>query len=472
MIFTKDLNKNFNKKDDEDLTEKDFLEINKDISKALNQMKEEKSLTEENSDIEDEEKESLNFEMDFFSQNNSGTGSTGSMNYIIDNSEKEFRNNDIEHFKNIILENNFKNNSNYIYQNNINYEDKGFYKDLNYKYAIFNNSNIYNNNLFSESILEQQNINIEKKYLKENNNNFKYSIQVNNNNLQFSNDNFKFQNNNLNNNNFINFNSNNNKNVKSFVNNCINDSIANYYYLNNNNLHNNCINNNIELSNKYNNKTDNIIKNYNITLINNNLNNIYFQNSSTNKKQKKKIFNESPKNLINIEKIIKGKDKRTTLIIRNIPNQYTISHLLKELNKNLIHKFNILFLPKDKLICSNLGYGFINFINHMHLIQFYDTYHDKKWNLFNSNKKCQLAYSKYQDKKGLIKYICKKMDINENILANNKEDNLRNSIFIDNNCNYRVPIEIPLKYYNLFRRNYPFAKCKYQKNETFVVENF
>ena len=64
------------------------------------------------------------------------------------------------------------------------------------------------------------------------------------------------------------------------------------------------------------------------------------------------------------------------------------------------------------------------------------------------------------------------MDINENILVNNKEDNLRNSIFIDNNCNYRVPIEIPLKYYNLFRRNYPFAKCKYQKNETFVVENF
>ena len=203
MIFTKDLNKNFNKKDDEDLTEKDFLEINKDISKALNQMKEEKSLTEENSDIEDEEKESLNFEMDFFSQNNSRTGSTGSMNYIIDNSEKEFRNNDIEHFNFIILENNFKNNSNYIYQKNINYEDKGFYKDLNYKYAIFNNSNIYNNNLFSESILEQQN-NIEKKYLKENNNNFKYSIQVNNNNLQFSNDNFKFRNNNLNNNNFIN----------------------------------------------------------------------------------------------------------------------------------------------------------------------------------------------------------------------------------------------------------------------------
>ena len=32
---------------------------------------------------------------------------------------------------------------------------------------------------------------------------------------------------------------------------------------------------------------------------------------------------DSPKNIINLENIMRNRDKRTTLIIRNIPNKYT-----------------------------------------------------------------------------------------------------------------------------------------------------
>ena len=116
-------------------------------------------------------------------------------------------------------------------------------------------------------------------------------------------------------------------------------------------------------------------------------------------------------NIINIDNIISNKDKRTTLIIRNIPNKYTIALLLTELNINFKNKFDVIYLPQDKINNTNLGYGFINFINPLHLILFYEKFMGKKWNFFNSQKRCFLAYSNNQGKSVLINYILKKLGI-------------------------------------------------------------
>ena len=116
-------------------------------------------------------------------------------------------------------------------------------------------------------------------------------------------------------------------------------------------------------------------------------------------------------NIIHIENIIRSKDKRKTLIIRNIPNMYTLTLLLNEIYTNYYLKIGVVYLPQDYINNSNQGFGFINFLEHMHLIMFFEEFVDKKWNCFNSNKRCQLAYSKCQGKNELTKYIHKKLGI-------------------------------------------------------------
>ena len=67
---------------------------------------------------------------------------------------------------------------------------------------------------------------------------------------------------------------------------------------------------------------------------------------------------DSPKNIIHIENIIRGKDKRTTLIIRNIPNRYTLTLLLKEIYANYYRKIGVVYLPQEYINNSNLGFGY------------------------------------------------------------------------------------------------------------------
>jgi hypothetical protein len=102
---------------------------------------------------------------------------------------------------------------------------------------------------------------------------------------------------------------------------------------------------------------------------------------------------------INLENIIVGRDKRTTLMIRNIPNKYTLSNIVDEFNLNFQGKFDYVNLPVDYERKLNLGYAFINFLDPMHLVLFYETYFNKKWNKYRSDKKIDLNYAEKQGKK-------------------------------------------------------------------------
>ena len=168
---------------------------------------------------------------------------------------------------------------------------------------------------------------------------------------------------------------------------------------NNNTLNKNQLMRNISMSNANNNKIPNnnypvniLINNlpfYNINIINNNP----FLNQTISERSLPGQYNiDNPYNIINLDNIIKNIDKRTTLIIRNIPNKYTIPLLLIELNENFKNKFDTIYLPQDKIRDTNLGFGFINFINPFHLILFYEEFMGKKWKFYNSQKRCFLAY--------------------------------------------------------------------------------
>ena len=73
-------------------------------------------------------------------------------------------------------------------------------------------------------------------------------------------------------------------------------------------------------------------------------------------------------------------------MIRHIPNKYTLKALYDEISREFRNKFDLLYLPVDTNNNCNLGFAFINFIDPMHIVYFYDTFRGKKWQKFNSEK--------------------------------------------------------------------------------------
>jgi hypothetical protein len=49
--------------------------------------------------------------------------------------------------------------------------------------------------------------------------------------------------------------------------------------------------------------------------------------------------------------IISGKDKRTTIMLRNIPNKYTLQNLVDEINLLFLGKYDFVNLPIDYEVC-------------------------------------------------------------------------------------------------------------------------
>lgn len=70
---------------------------------------------------------------------------------------------------------------------------------------------------------------------------------------------------------------------------------------------------------------------------------------SLSEKKKKKSKDEVDQTLfvINTDNIIRGMDKRTTIMIRHIPNKYSTQSLLEEINVHFKGKYDFFYLPMD-----------------------------------------------------------------------------------------------------------------------------
>ncbi len=132
--------------------------------------------------------------------------------------------------------------------------------------------------------------------------------------------------------------------------------------------------------------------------------NIFLNNNSNN------LMNNDNEYIINIKDIIEGKEKRTSIRIKNIPIKYSNQDLMKEIdlrmniNKNINYRnYDLIYLPMNYSNTRNLGYAFINFIHPICIIDFFNKFKEIKFK--NNNKECQITFAKYQGKKEITSHL-------------------------------------------------------------------
>ena len=215
-----------------------------------------------------------------------------------------------------------------------------------------------------------------------------------------------------------------------------------YYGLNNKNyLNNNLIKNSTFSNSKISN--NNLITYTNNFSKSSNLNNIINNNLINNFSPKNIIFNNKKNDnefLININDIISGKEKRTFIQIKNIPDKLEINDFIKEINIKMefdnkinYQTYDCIYLPINKKNTKlNIGYAFINFIKPLCIIDFYFRFNGFKW---KNNKECEITFAeKYKD------------ELNNNLLENFGDCK---KVFSFNN-NEKLNIRIPIQFKNNF----------------------
>ena len=91
-----------------------------------------------------------------------------------------------------------------------------------------------------------------------------------------------------------------------------------------------------------------------------------------------------------------GDDRRTTLMIKNIPNKYTQRMLLNTIDESFKGTYDFFYLPIDFKNKCNVGYAFINMVQPGYIVPFVQKFDHKKWDKFNSEKVCQISYARIQ----------------------------------------------------------------------------
>ncbi|CAL5067463.1 unnamed protein product [Urochloa decumbens] len=129
--------------------------------------------------------------------------------------------------------------------------------------------------------------------------------------------------------------------------------------------------------------------------------------SNVNQSDNKRLFE------LDIERIIRGEDSRTTLMIKNIPNKYTSKMLLAAIDESHRGIYDFIYLPIDFKNKCNVGYAFINMISSENIVPFYKTFHGKRWEKFNSEKVASLAYARIQGKSALVAHFQNSSLMNE-----------------------------------------------------------
>jgi len=116
---------------------------------------------------------------------------------------------------------------------------------------------------------------------------------------------------------------------------------------------------------------------------------------------------------LDLDRIMRGEDPRTTLMIKNIPNKYTSKMLLAAIDEHHKGTYDFIYLPIDFKNKCNVGYAFINMMSPTRIVPFYKAFNGKKWEKFNSEKVASLAYARIQGKSALVAHFQNSSLMNE-----------------------------------------------------------
>lgn len=111
-------------------------------------------------------------------------------------------------------------------------------------------------------------------------------------------------------------------------------------------------------------------------------------------------------------------------MIKNIPNKFTKEKLIKIINQYFRGTYDLFIMPTDSNGRKNFGYAFINLINSLDDVYFFNVFNGKKWAGTNSQKICEITYSKIQGTEKLKKHYPQKhiyeneFQANQQITAN------------------------------------------------------
>ena len=124
---------------------------------------------------------------------------------------------------------------------------------------------------------------------------------------------------------------------------------------------------------------------------------------------------------VDIYKVLSLEDRRTTIMIKNIPNKFNRAILLSTIDINFKGTYDLFLLPTDGNRNKNFGYSFINFTSSYFIPYFYFMFNNKKWSSTNSKKICEITYSKVQGRDNLISYYANKIIYFNNVKEVNSE---------------------------------------------------
>lgn len=103
---------------------------------------------------------------------------------------------------------------------------------------------------------------------------------------------------------------------------------------------------------------------------------------------------------LNGHKIYTGEDKRTTILIKNIPKNMTKNQFKMVLEK--IANINYIYIPLFMLTRDNLRCAFVNVVNSKSIIDIYLKLRKINFKYDNPNTKIEISYSNLQGRKALI----------------------------------------------------------------------
>jgi len=100
-------------------------------------------------------------------------------------------------------------------------------------------------------------------------------------------------------------------------------------------------------------------------------------------------------NAVQVGKIAIGQEMRTTVMLRNIPNQMQVEEIKAMLDHVVFGKYDFLYLRIDFAKATNVGYAFVNFVKPTDVIPFVDRYAGKRWQPTN-RRQVELSFATVQ----------------------------------------------------------------------------